>query len=335
MYEGFKEYTKRRPVIFTPSGWACFQRYAGTWTGDVGGKENTLLQMLNTSMCGHSLCTNDMDNFSKEGIHFGFLLPWSQINSWFSWNHPWLLGENLVEIFKFYVNLRYKLILYIYSLAYEASKTGMPILRPMVLEFMQKNMYNLRHQYMLGKYMLVGAFTDQLTLPKGKWLDYWTGEIIEGGRKMKYVPPENRGGGLFLREGAIIPLIPVMNYLIQKPIKEITFEIFPGEMSSDFVLYEDDGISFRHEQGKFAATIITCIKKSGEVTVNLKARKGKYDGMSAERKYIFKIYQSAADRVTGVSANGKNIAWKTEKNTVVIGPVAETGKDIKITVRNK
>ncbi len=78
MYEGFKSYTNRRPVIFTPCGWTGFQVYSGTWAGDTGGGISALAAMLNTSAVGHGLSTVDMNVTDKAGIHFGYLQPWSQ-----------------------------------------------------------------------------------------------------------------------------------------------------------------------------------------------------------------------------------------------------------------
>ena len=99
MYEGFKEYTGRRPCCFTPAGWAGLQRYTGTWTGDTGGGEKTLVACLNLALSGHSLVTCDMEVTTKEGIHYGFLMPWAQVNSWNYFRHPWLLGDDLFSIF--------------------------------------------------------------------------------------------------------------------------------------------------------------------------------------------------------------------------------------------
>ena len=125
MYEGFKSYTNRRPVVFTPCGWTGFQAWSGTWTGDTGGRLATLGAMLNTSIVGHSWSTNDMEVTEKEGIHFGYLQPWSQINSWNYFRMPWVQGTELSAMHKFYAQLRSKLIPYLYSWAYLCHKNRM------------------------------------------------------------------------------------------------------------------------------------------------------------------------------------------------------------------
>ena len=126
MYEGFKEYTGRRPLIFTPSGWTGVQAWAGTWTGDTGGRLDTLGGMLNAAVLGLSWQTNDMEVMQPEGIHFGYLLPWSQINSWTYFRMPWVQGAELLEMHRYYSRLRARLIPYIYSWAREARNRDSP-----------------------------------------------------------------------------------------------------------------------------------------------------------------------------------------------------------------
>ncbi len=292
MYEGFREYAKRRPCCFTPTGWAGVQHYTGTWTGDTGGGEKPLVAILNMSLCGHAWTTCDMEVTTPEGIHFGFLQAWSQLNSWNYWRHPWFLGDKLYSIFKFYANLRSSLIPYVYSYAYIASQTGIPIVRPMVLEFPEDiSTYNLLKQYMLGKEFLVCTFTDKVYLPEGKWMDYWTGKIYTGGRTVRYTAPSNRGGGFFMRSGAIVPKGPIMNYVGQVPTDKIYLEIFPEAGDGEFLLYEDDGISLEHENGKFATTLFKYKIVKESLSMSIGERKGGYENMPRERQYRLKVFK--------------------------------------------
>jgi alpha-glucosidase len=253
MYEGFKEYTGRRPCCFTPSGWAGLQRYTGTWTGDTGGGPKTLVACLNLSLSGHSLVTCDMEVTTKEGIHYGFLMPWAQINSWNYFRHPWLQGDDILSVIRDYAHLRSRLVPYLYTYAYQAHTTGTPMMRPLVLEFPEdpKCVNNL-NEYLLGGELLVTAFTEDIYLPKGQWLDYWTGRIYEGGKEFRYSPPERRGGGLFLRENSILPVGPLRQYTEQPSSEGFSLKIFinPGG-TAEFRLYDDDGISFAYETGEY------------------------------------------------------------------------------------
>jgi alpha-glucosidase len=289
MYEGFKEYTNRRPLIFTPDGWAGLQRYSGTWAGDTGGGPKSLIASLNLAFTGHTYTTCDMSITSAEGIHFGFLQPWSQVNSFGTWDHPWLLGDKLTNTFRYYDHLRYSLLPYLYSYAYEAYKTGLPILRPMALEYQEdSNTYSLLNQYLLGREILVGAFTNKVYLPAGRWIDYWCGDEYEGPGNIECAYPDNRGGLLFVRAGAIIPMLEPMDYIGQRPWDRIILNIYEGE-DSDFTLYEDDGISFGYEHGESAITTIRTIRKDREAFIDIAKRNGRYRDMPENRDFVINI----------------------------------------------
>ncbi len=269
MWEGFAEYTHRRPVVFTPSGWVGFQSHCGTWTGDVGGRLETLGSMLNTSLVGHSWCTNDMEVAEPEGIHFGYLQPWSQINSWSYFRMPWLQGEELRGLHKFYACLRSRLIPYIYSAAREATLTGIPVMRPLTLEFQNdRKCRDILHEYLLGRDLLVTIYKREIYLPEGEWKDFWTGKTYAGNQTLQLDWPENRGGNLLVRQGAVIPFGPVMQYRKERPLDEVELYLFPTNTPSQGTLYEDDGVSFEFEKGAFTLTTITAQNKDGVVEVN-------------------------------------------------------------------
>ena len=270
MNEGLAHYTQKRPVVFTVSGWTGFQAYASTWTGDTGGRIDTLGGMLNTAVLGHNWITNDMEVMQAEGIHFGYLQPWSQINSWAYFRMPWIQGEKLCNMHKFYSRLRSKLIPYIYSWAREAAEQGIPLLlRPLQLEFSNDiNCRDIMHEYLLGRDLLVAIYKHEVYLPKGRWKDFWTGSIYEGGKTYTIDWPEDKGGGLFIREGAIIPFGPVMQYRGEKIINELEVYIFPDSDKSDFVLYLDNGIDFEYQSGKFASTRISVSYTKDKLTID-------------------------------------------------------------------
>jgi alpha-glucosidase len=286
MYEGFKTYTDRRPVVFTPCGWTGFQAWSGTWTGDTGGRLATLGAMLNTSIVGHSWSTNDMEVTEKEGIHFGYLQPWSQINSWNYFRMPWVQGSELTQMHKFYAQLRSKLIPYLYSWAYYSTKTGWPMLVPLTLEYPDdKNCRNNLHQYLLGRDLMVGIYNKNIYFPAGQWKDYWTGEVINGPLEKEVSWPVNRGGAIYVRSGGIIPFGPVMQYRGEKPVNEITLFVFPDEKGSSFDLYEDDGVSFEHLNGRFSITHLSAKAASNGTTVEIGVAEGNFKGKVVSRKW--------------------------------------------------
>ncbi|MBI4026400.1 MAG: glycoside hydrolase family 31 protein [Verrucomicrobia bacterium] len=254
MYEGYRDYTGKRPCCFTPAGWAGLQRYTGTWTGDTGGGPKTLAACLNLALSGHSLVTCDMEVTTREGIHYGFLMPWAQVNSWNYFRHPWLQGEELCSIFRDYAQLRSRLIPYLYTYAREAHASGIPMMRPMVLEFPKdRRADGILTQYFLGREILVTAFSEKVYLPEGRWRDYWTGNVLTGPKTFRYSPPKNRGGGLFVRANSIIPLGPALDYVGQTAGEGLTLEVFMETGgSAEFSIYEDDGTTFAFEKGRFS-----------------------------------------------------------------------------------
>ncbi|MCK5758010.1 MAG: glycoside hydrolase family 31 protein, partial [Clostridiales bacterium] len=228
MSTGFSKHTGRRSMIYSSGGFAGIQQYAATWAGDTGGGSKPLVSMLNHAMSGHVNTSCDMHVFTKEGIHFGFLQSWSQVCSWAYWRHPWLLGKELEDIFRYYAKLRYSLIPYIYSTAYQAYLSGMPIMRP--LPFLYPNDPKADEyimEYMLGDSLLITCYTEDLYLPEGKWIDWFTGDVFTGPSTENYIAPKNRGGAIFVKAGAIIPMQLPIDYVGQVPQDKIILEVFP------------------------------------------------------------------------------------------------------------
>jgi alpha-glucosidase (family GH31 glycosyl hydrolase) len=290
MYLGFKEQTGRRPMVYTAGGYIGIQQYAATWAGDTGGGPKPLVSLLNHGLSGHANTSCDMDVFTPAGIHFGFLQPWSQVNSWAYWRHPWLLDKNMLAMFKMYAKLRYRLLPYIYSAAHTAARTGMPIVRAMPLAYpSDPTADELLGQYMLGDFFLVAAFTDQVYLPEGEWIDYWTKKRYAGPQTVAYTIPDYAGGALFVRAGAIVPTWPEMDYVGEKSVECLGIHVYPCR-DSEFALYEDDGTSFLYEEGNVAVTRIECREQKGTTVLRISPRAGTYEGMPAKRSYDMTIY---------------------------------------------
>lgn len=322
MHEGFASHADRRPVVFTPSGWAGFQAWCGTWTGDTGGRLDTLGAMLNTSIVGHSWATNDMEVMQKEGIHFGYLQPWSQINSWNYFRMPWLQGDELCSMHKFYSSFRARLIPYLYSWAYQSTLTGYPLMPPLTFEFPEdKACRENLHQYFLGRDLMVGIYKNEIYFPDGKWKDYWTGEVIEGKKEKSVSWPADKGGALYVREGGIITFGPLMQYRKQKPLDEIEVYIFPSKKESSMLFYEDDGVSFKHQQGEFATTEIRVSGKGKDLRIELCKPSGKYDGMPSERKWSFTVALDAKPsevKINGAKADETDWQWNNTRGELYI-----------------
>ena len=329
MHEGFAEYAGRRPVVFTVAGWAGFQAWCGTWAGDTGGGLDTIGGMLNLALLGHSWITNDMEVHTPAGIHFGYLQPWSQINSWNYFRMPWVQGQELLAMHRFYARLRARLVPYLYSWAYQATRSAMPLMRPLTFEYpADLKCRRIIHQYLLGRDLMVAAFKPRVYFPTGRWKDYWTGAIIKGGRALKITWPAQRGGGLYMREGGIIPMGPVMQYRGEKPLDEMELYLFPGNKKSVFKFYEDDGVSFDHLRGKYALTEIACLAGGGQVAVSVARPEGALAiaRAAAGRRWSFAIALDFEPR--RVVANGRQLpdgTWKFDAKRREISIGAQCG----------
>ena len=314
MYQGFREAKGQRPFVFTVAGWAGFQRYAYTWTGDTGGGSGPLGACLNLSLSGHGMSTPDMDPHSLQGIHFGFLLPWTQLNSWNYWRHPWYQGDDLLTCFKTYAKLRYRLLPYLYGCTAEASRTGWPVLRAMALEFPgEPEADGLLHQYMLGPSLLVGAFTSRLWLPAGEWYNVWTGQRLHGPGWVEPDVPADRGGPLLARAGAIVPLGRPLAYVGQKPDDRYNVHVLVGA-AGEFELVEDDGLSLDHESGAQRLTRLWHGPSERGWRVGVDAARGDFADAPRLRRWRFRVHGLATPPRSVTCDQPGKVVWSWDED---------------------
>ncbi len=350
MTQGFREYAKKRALVYSAGGYAGIQQYSATWAGDTGGGIKPLVASLNLGLSGHSNTTADMDVWNAEGIHFGFLLPWSQILSWHMYNQPWFQGDPLCAMIKDYAKLRYRLLPYLYSLAYEAHQSGLPMMRAMSLVFPDDAACDgCLTQYMLGSAFLVSAFTNRgiagkvesdrfelkkisntVYLPAGQWIDYWTGKVYDGAQLLEAVYPENRGGMLLVRAGSLIPCGDDIDYCGQKQPEHITLEVFPGGRGSSFLLYEDDGETLAHENGEYATTRMNMEETPAQIRLTIEPRQGNYAGMPNFRSFTIKIF--SADPMCPETA-GMSMEYDGTRQMYTVGPIADKGAPISLILK--
>jgi alpha-glucosidase (family GH31 glycosyl hydrolase) len=302
---GYEEVAGQRAMTHYCASYAGVQHWGATTMGDNGGGEKALIWMLSYSMSGHMNTSCDMET-QGQGLHFGFLQPWSQHNNWASAGQPWFLGKQQEAVFRDYARLRYSLMPYIYSAAHVGHLTSMPILRAMPLAYPNDlKLANCITEYMLGDSLLVTAFTDKVYLPAGKWIDYWTGEEHAGPKEMACTWPKNRAGGLFIKAGAIMPYWPDMDFVGDLPVENLKLHVYP-EGQSEFTLYEDDGNSFEYLKDAVAKTKFSCQDNQGEVTLTIAPRMGAYKGMPSKRSYEVWIHMT---QPKNVAINGAAANW--------------------------
>ncbi len=322
------EFNQQRPFLHYCGGYAGIQQWAAATSGDNGGGRKAMFDQLNLGMSGHINTSCDILEQvfpMSAGLHFGFLLPWVQLNSWAFVHHPWYYTEPEKNMFHFYDSLRYSLIPYLYSTAINGTLTGMPILRAMPLLYpADTELANNTTQYMLGDNLLVAAFTNTIYLPKGNWIDYWTGNKYKGKQSIKLDIPTNRGGLLFIKAGAIIPYQKPMQYVDEFPADTITLKIYPSGESS-YTLYEDDGISYKYKEGALAKTNITCKLKDKMVQLFISKRLGLYENMPLHRVYLVELYGAQEDRiiVNNVALKNENLVKDKKYNVIKFAVAVE------------
>ena len=318
-----KEYPESRPFILTRAGFSGIQRYAAVWTGDNMATEEHLklacVMPQGMGISGITFCGTDVGGF------FGTPTPnlytrWMQLGAFtpFFRQHsiinqkdkePWAFGEQVEAWVKNIITLRYELLPFFYTEFYTSSKTGLPVMRPMFLDFQNDEQCyytDTQYQFMIGKNLLVAPVVSEnenfkkLYLPEGKWLDWWNSKVYEGNQWIIVEAPMDQIP-LFIREGGIIPIEDNQNYVGEKNISQIEFKIFPDKKSV-YDLYSDDGISTNYQKGEFSLTKLT-VQKSGD-GVNISINKsGNYNDNL--KNLLFDVYDTR--QVKSVNLDGKNI----------------------------
>ncbi|MFW5992391.1 MAG: TIM-barrel domain-containing protein, partial [Halanaerobiaceae bacterium] len=307
-YQALKKHTESRPFVLTRAGFAGIQRYAAVWTGDNRSfwehLQMAMPMLMNLGMSGVAFCGTDVGGFGDDS-NGELLTRWTQMGTFMpffrnhtskgtAWQEPWAFGKKYETIIKKYIRLRYKFLIHIYNLIHEAVKTGVPVLRPVVLEFPEdETTYNLFDQFMVGEEILVAPVyqpdrdSRMVYLPQGQWYDYWSDTVYNGGKNIIAEAPLEKMP-IFIKAGSIIPLVPAMNYTGEKGIDRLQLVIYPGEKPDGYYqLYEDDGISFDYMQGKYSLKEFSYQKIGDKVELKInKIHQGYEAGYGS---YEFKI----------------------------------------------
>ena len=351
-----EQFEKRNPDkrIFqmTRSAYAGLQRYTFGWTGDSGCADDVLkgwAQMANqipvllsaglgvilftttdiSGYCGDIYDYPAMAELFTRWIQMGIFNPLSRIHH--EGNNavePWLFGPVAEANAKAAVELKYSLLPYIYTYAREAHDLGLPIMRPMVMEFpMDTETYSLDNQFMYGEELLVApvvkksARTRNLYLPEGVWIDFNDKKTEYAGEQWTTVAAPLDVIPMFVRKGSIIPRMPVMNYTRELKVYPVTFEVFPaveGEKAS-FTLYEDDGEDLGYLRGEFLRTPVSCLTAADHYEIVIDQRQGEGYEVGDEREFIFNVYTDrlpSSVLVDGVKAK-KGKFWTSDKKSGV------------------
>ena len=353
LYENWrKDIPGKRAFFLIRQAFAGQQRNAATlWSSDItctwNAFRNQVPQGINACVSGIPYWTSDIG-----GYHFHWQAPdWSApknrelFTRWFQFGtfspifrihgkgERALFSDNwdatTKSILLNYDNLRYRLLPYIYSLAWKVTNEGYTIMRSLAFDFPDDDaIKSIPDQYMFGPAFMVNPVTKSLYnlsnsqdikktrkvyLPKmSDWYDFWTGKLINGGQTIDADAPIETIP-LYVRAGSIIPMGPYLQYATEKGADPIEIRVYTGA-NADFVLYEDENDTYNYESGKYST--ITMNWNEAEKTFTIKDRNGKFPGMLENR--TFKIVWVNSNNGTGVEP-----AKKAEI-------IQYTGKEIKI-----
>ena len=265
-FNGLMKYSNRRPFVITRACYAGTQKFSSGWTGDNQSLwshlQMAIPQLANLGLCGMSFVGTDIGGFGHHTTK-ELLIRWIQLGifSPLCRNHsaagtdrqePWVFDEETINIYRKFVNLRYELVPYLYDLFYEHQSTGLPINRPLVLEYPNDpNVYDLNDEFMLGESILVAPITEQgktkklVYLPEGKWIDYNNHRIYEG-NKYYIIDAPLDVCPIFVKYNSIIPTYTSKD--IENP-NEICFKCF-GE-NAKYIHYHDNGIDHAYKNDEY------------------------------------------------------------------------------------
>jgi alpha-glucosidase (family GH31 glycosyl hydrolase) len=333
----YRNYKGIRSYHHYCGGYAGAQHWGALNSGDNGGGRIALFDQINLGLSGlmNTSCdVMEVEENNLAAMHMGFFLPWVQVNSWYGLLHPWYLPPEEKEAFRFYSQLRYDLIPYIYSTAINGTLTGKSIVRAMALEFPDdRNTDDLTFQYMFGDHFLVGVSSDSVYVPKGNWIDFWTGEKIRGGRTVKSVFPKNRGGSLFIRSGAIIPCQEHKQYITTGFYDTLILKIYP-EGRTSYTLLEDDGISYQYENGIIARTEFICNEQKDKITFLVALKNDHYKKELENRRYEMQMFCDKPKKVilNGITQKEEDWKYNNEQKLLTFSFKTNSKKTVKLDI---
>jgi alpha-glucosidase len=276
LYDGQRNDFGERVFTLARTTYAGMQKYGtALWSGDIDASWEVLKSQVvvgqGVCMSGMQYWTTDIGGFITNmdftpelyvrWLQWGVFCPLFRTHGTKPANEPWSFGEQAEVIIKEFIELRYKLLPYIYSCANKITEDGKPLMRAMVMDYAEDDKAVDRiHQYMFGSSILAAPVLDkgsrdkEVYLPEGSWYDYWTDKKYEGKAVIKVSAPLNKIP-LFIKAGSIIPMAPVVEHIDEKLQEDIIVHIYPGKISS-FELYDDDGHSYDYENGRYVKTML-------------------------------------------------------------------------------
>jgi alpha-glucosidase len=347
-YEGLLKISPdERPFVLTRATYAGGQRYAATWTGDNSSTWNHLRlatpMLLNLGLSGFGLCGADVGGFIGTPPA-DLLTKWMEVGAFqpIDRNHaekgtghkePWVHGPEQESIRRRYIEERYRLMPYLYTTVEEMSRTGLPMVRPLFLEFPNATAdghpldLDAGNQFLVGRSLLVAPAPYperpddyRVLLPPVHWYDYWTGQLVEkrpvadrgattpSAAALDPVPehPSLETLPVFVREGSILPMQPLTQSTREVPHGPLTLRVYPGD-NCQGSLYQDDGRSMVYRQGQLLRMYFSCEAAANSITIHIGPHQGRYQPWWSELQVeVYGWYAGSPGAVIKSNWEGKN-----------------------------
>ncbi|WP_213521458.1 glycoside hydrolase family 31 protein [Nonlabens sp.] len=295
-YEGVKKYIyPKRPFVITRSAYSGTQRYTSSWFGDNVATWEHLsianLQAQRMALSGMSFTGSDIGGFAEQPtgelfvrwIALGVFHPFCRVHS--SGDHgdqePWTFDEDVTNITRKFIELRYKLLPYLYTAFWQYAEEGTPMLKSLVLYDQEDAQTHYRNdEFIFGNQILVCPILEpnakgrRMYIPRGEWCNFWTRETITGGKEA-WVDADIDEIPLFVKTGSIIPRYPVMQYVGEKKIDFLTLDVYYTIGTEKSIVYEDAADGYDYKKGRFSLRNLSFKGKEKEVIIS-QYKDGKY-----------------------------------------------------------
>ncbi|GAA1255636.1 hypothetical protein GCM10009665_52690 [Kitasatospora nipponensis] len=315
---GIEQNSDARGFVWLPVSWAGAQRCGVLWSGDQTGSYDYVRWQIPTyagsTMSGIAYNTGDVGGIfgsdprvETRDLEWKTFIPTIMtMDGWAATDkQPWLAGEPYSSVNQRYLQLKERLLPYLYTLAADAHRTGVGAVRPLVLEYPDDPRTwgdAARYEFLSGKDFLVAPVYDNsetrdgIYLPKGTWVDYWTGKTYQGPTTLDGYRAPLDTLPLFVRAGAVVPMWPQGTLSWQsRDTGRLDYDIYAQGQSS-YTLYEDDGTTRAYQQGASATQQVTVRavgQGHGVTTVDVGPSVGTYTGKPAARSYGFSVHVGA------------------------------------------
>jgi alpha-glucosidase len=370
MYDGQRAISNQRVWSINRNFWLGSQRYAyGLWSGDIptgftsmAGQRARMLSAINVGAMqwgmdggGFKNGTPTPENYAR-WIEFGAFTPIFRVHGDFGQKRqPWVYGPVAEKAATDAIRLRYALIPYIYSYEYTRRSTGVGLVRPLLFDWPHDpQLRNDVDAWLFGDWLLAspvvepGQTTKSIYLPTGRWTDWFSGKVYQGGQTIRLAIDSKHWGDipLFIRDGAIIPTQPPMDYVGQHPLTQLDVDVFPADTRTQFDYYDDDGSTYDYEKGAYFVQSLSVQRQGSTVQFGTSAVSGKFKPVL--KFYLLKIHGGVATTVssggTGLPAfenldalrRGQGEGWASGHDrygaVTYVRVMAATARDIALTL---